>query len=56
VLRFCDRVADLAREGKLRNAPEEVAGVKLSADDLVALEVFLRALMRIMNVARTDVR
>jgi hypothetical protein len=44
VLRFCDRVADLAREGKLRNAPEEVAGVKLSADDLVALEVFLRAL------------
>lgn len=44
MLRFCDRVADLAREGKLRNAPEEVAGVKLSADDLVALEVFLRAL------------
>ncbi len=44
VLRFYDRVTDLAREGKLRNAPEEFAGVKLSADDLLALEAFLRAL------------
>lgn len=44
VLRFYDRVTDLARAGKLRNAPEEFAGVKLSESDLGALEAFLRAL------------
>ena len=37
-------MTDLVRDGKLRNAPEEFAGVKLSADDLLALEAFLRAL------------
>lgn len=44
VLRFYQRVTELAREGKLRNAPEEFAGVRLDAADVAALAAFLRAL------------
>ncbi len=44
VLRFYQRMTDLARDGKLRNAPEEFAGVRLGADDLAALGAFLRSL------------
>lgn len=44
VLRFYQRMTDLARDGKLRNAPEEFAGVRLGAEDLAALAAFLRSL------------
>lgn len=44
VLRFYQRVTELAQEGKLRNAPEEFAGVRLEEGDVVALDAFLRSL------------
>ncbi len=44
VLMFYQRMTALARDGKLRNAPEEFTGVRLEAEDVKALAAFLRAL------------
>jgi cytochrome c peroxidase len=44
VLDFYRRMSDLAREGKLRNAPLEYAGMKLEPADTDPLAAFLRSL------------
>ncbi len=44
VVNFYVRSAELARQGKLRNAPIEFAGMSLSAADLDALVAFLKSL------------
>ncbi len=44
VVNFYIQSAQLARQGKLRNAPVEFAGMSLSADDVDALVAFLKAL------------
>jgi cytochrome c peroxidase len=41
---FYQRMSDLAREGKLRNAPPEYFGVRLQDEDIEPLAAFLRAL------------
>ena len=44
VIEFYRRMSDLAREGKMRNAPPEYFGMRLAAEDTVPLAAFLRAL------------
>jgi hypothetical protein len=44
VILFYRRVGELARAGKLRNAPPEFFGVRLSEEDVAPLAAFLRAL------------
>lgn len=41
---FYRRMSDLAREGKMRNAPAEYFGMRLAAEDVAPLAAFLRAL------------
>jgi cytochrome c peroxidase len=44
VLNFYRKMSDLAREGKMRNAPREFHSMRLQADDIAPLAAFLRAL------------
>jgi cytochrome c peroxidase len=44
VVNFYIKTAQLARQGQLRNAPVEFAGMSLSAADLDALVAFLKSL------------
>ena len=44
VVEFYIKSSQLARAGKLRNAPLEFRGMSLSEDDVTALVAFLRAL------------
>lgn len=44
VLNFYRRMSDLAREGKMRNAPHEYHSLRLQPDDIAPLAAFLRAL------------
>jgi cytochrome c peroxidase len=41
---FYQRMSDLARTGKMRNAPAEYFAMRISADDIAPLAAFLRAL------------
>jgi hypothetical protein len=43
-IHFYRRMSELARAGKLRNAPPEYFAVRIGADDIVPLAAFLRAL------------
>jgi cytochrome c peroxidase len=44
VVEFYIRSSQLARQGSLRNAPAEFAGMSLSEDDVAALVAFLKSL------------
>jgi len=44
VIAFYQRMSDLAREGKVRNAAPELSGIFLTRDDIAPLAAFLRAL------------
>ena len=44
VLRFYQRLSDLAEVGEMRNAPLEYAAIKLAEPDFVPLSAFLRSL------------
>jgi hypothetical protein len=41
---FYQRTSDLAKEGKLRNAPPEFSSMRLEANDVAPLVAFLRSL------------
>ena len=44
VILFYQRMSDLARAGRMRNAPAEFFSMRLAADDVAPLAAFLRAL------------